>query len=123
VSLVADEYIPTTEQIRQGYAGNAPDYTRQSRLAAFDHWLQEHDRRVLVEYESRRLPGPMRIENIDGVRASVWLNEHDQRIKAAVREKVVRELQHAAASVPREESYPDYTLAGGLAHAARIVRG
>jgi hypothetical protein len=82
---VADEYIPTTEQIRQGYAGNATDRHRLARLVAFGHWLFEHDRKLLLDYEARRLPSPMRIEKIDGVTAESWLDRHDERVRAEFR--------------------------------------
>lgn len=66
--------IPTTSQVRNAYA-TAPMATDPRPVAAeeFDAWLEDHDQKVRTEYEKRRAPGPIKIQNIDSQPANVWL--------------------------------------------------
>lgn len=79
-------YTPTTEQVRERFVDGFPmDTWATSRAtcgAQFDRWLAEHDHAVLVEYEKRRKPDPIHIDNIDSLHAATWLAEHDAEVKA-----------------------------------------
>lgn len=51
--------------------------------AQFDAWLYEHDREVLIDYEKKRKPDPVIIENIQGEPAREWLAKRDMDVAAA----------------------------------------
>ena len=53
------EYIPTTEEVRQGFADNSFTFmshegvTIQVATKWFDHWLEQHDAKVAKATEER----------------------------------------------------------------------
>jgi hypothetical protein len=58
--------------------------------AILAEFLPAHDERVRVEYEERRKPDPIHIDNIDSVNAATWFAAHDERVRAEQRETDAR---------------------------------
>lgn len=127
---MSDDYTPTTEQVRDAYA---PTHlgSWEYRRAEFARWLAHHDADLLLEYEKNR-GARMRIENIDGEKAEVWLAAHDAEVRADQQEKdaqivdlAVRTLQDATAGQHLSDA-DEFNLneaLGMLARLAAAIRG
>jgi hypothetical protein len=63
--------------------------------AEFERWLATHDQEVLVEYEGRRKPEPIHIDNIDGQNAAEWLATHDAEVRAAALKEAQEAIEDA----------------------------
>lgn len=84
---MTDDHTPSMFTIRSVFSdywtgeaipSNHPD--RERFRAEFDRGLAAHDHEVRVEWEKRRRPDPLLIENIDGIAAGRWLAEHDREV-------------------------------------------
>lgn len=105
----------TTGQVREMFVcgrEQRKDFTGiNNSRAEFERWLAAHDHEVMVDYEKRRKPDPIHIDNIDGQRADQWLATHDAEQREAGRlaalEKAETFTEYGVDVINDDEFEPD----------------
>ena len=96
------EYTPSMDMIRRAYVSvngaravysRAADDDRALVGRNFDRAIAAHDAEVILEYVKRAKPGPIHIDNIDGVKAGDWFRAHDDATRQTVLAEVAEWLE------------------------------
>lgn len=77
----------------KGCSHHEPDEIADLADAILAGFMPQHDKRVVIEYEERRRPDPVHIDNIDGVPAAVWFATQEERVR---RQAAAEALEQAA---------------------------